>query len=106
MKKTTLLCLYLFASNASAMSDYELCKMLDDSGDPNGTVKYVSESYFEGKNNVSGAHGSSAQDWLETAINLAVADSGMKEYLSSSGSFISSCLESLDKFKEYMFESD
>ena len=102
MKKITLLCLYLFASNASAMSDYEFCKILDDSGDPNGTVKYVSESYWEGKNNVA----TDAQDWLNIAVSGAVADSSMKEYFGSSGSFISSCLEKLDEYKKYMFESD
>ncbi len=102
MKKITLLCLYLFASNASAMSDYEFCKMLDDSGDPNGTVEYVSESYFEGKNVKD-----RAQSRLKSAIGNAVINDKMSKFVgNNSGSFISQCLKELKDMKEHLFESD
>jgi|TARA_R110000823_G_C15516110_1_gene454961 hypothetical protein len=102
MKKITLLCLYLFAVNAYSMGDYELCKMLDDSGDPNGTIEYVGESYFEGKNSVREI----AQASLAHSISLAVLDTELSRLAGGKGQFIPNCLKKLKERKDSMFRSD
>ena len=90
---------------ATTMSDYEFCKMLDDSGDPLGTVQYVGETYFEGKKLKRKAH-LNAQDWLNTAIASAVSTYKLEVLRYNSDSFISQCLKELKNNKKYMFESD
>ena len=76
------------------MSDYELCKMLEESGDPNETIKYVGESYLEGKN---------ANDDAQLFLNLAIS-SAMVDTALSGGGFIPNCLKHLKKQKNKIFK--
>ena len=102
MKKITLLCLYLFALNASAMSDDEFCNMLDLSQDPNGAVEHLSETYFEGKTVKE-----NAQEILNYVVAKAVSEQGGLPYESGAADyFVTSCLEHLKEYKKDMFESD
>ena len=89
MKKIILFCFCFFSINAFSMSDYELCKMLEESGDPNETIKYIGESYLEGKNAKE-----NAQVFLNYAISQAVLYS---DPFMGSRSFIPTCLKELKK---------
>jgi len=99
MKKITLFFVCLFSINTYSMSDYELCKMLIDSGDPNKTIKYIGESYLEGKN-----ANDNAQLVLNYAISSAVVDTSMADLYGGSSAFIPSCLKHLKKNKSRIFK--
>ena len=71
--------------------------MLDDSGDANETIKYIGESYLEGKNPTK-----DAQLFLNVAISGAMVDSN--PYFGGAGSFISQCLKGLKEYKSKIFE--
>ena len=76
------------------MSDYELCKMLHESGDPSETIKYIGKSYLEGKDVTT-----YAEDMLIQAIGMAELDAKIH-----GGSFLPRCLENLEKDKNLIFK--
>ena len=96
MKKIILFCFCFFSINAFSMSDYELCKMLEESGDPNETIKYIGESYLDGKNTKD-----NAQLFLNLAISSAVVDAVSPW---GDSSFIPACLKHLKKEKRNIFK--
>jgi len=101
MKKTIFIFLGLISINANAMTDYEFCKMLDDSGDPSETVKFVSESYFEGKRVKE-----KAQVYLNIAIAFAGFQGASNEALGGGSPFIPNCLKALKENRDKIFESE
>lgn len=76
------------------MGDYELCKMLEESGDPNETIKYVGESYLAGKNATD-----NAQLFLNLAVSTAMVDVSLRGQ-----AFVPSCLKHLKENKSKIFK--
>ena len=87
MKKIILLCFCFFSTNAFSMSDYELCKILDDSGDPSEMIKYIGEEYLEGKD-------AKPLYFAQAGLNLAVSQARLEE-IRGITSFIPACLKYL-----------
>ena len=91
MKKIILLCFCFFSTNAFSMSDYELCKILDDSGDPSEMIKYIGEEYLEGKDAIP-------LPFAMAALSLAVAQANLEE-IRGITSFMPACLKYLKEQK-------